>query len=127
MRPGSSLDRMSPALVVAGLARLIGVAGVGIGALLLVIVGNPLSGIATSPRLLPGPWGEFGQWLPTGAGGTILRTAAYFPEASVAFPVWVLLGWAVLGGGAVLIGQHRGKGALGTPAVSAGRHEVAAA
>jgi hypothetical protein len=111
-------------LVVAGLARLMGVPGVGIGALLLVIVGNPLSGIPTSPRLLPGPWGEFGQWLPTGAGGTLLRTAAYFPEASVAFPVWVLLGWAVLGAGAVLIGQHRGRSALETHANSAGRHEV---
>ena len=114
-------------LVVAGLARLMGSVGVGVGALLLVIVGNPLSGIATSPRLLPGPWGEFGQWLPTGAGGTLLRTAAYFPDASVAFPVWVLLGWAVLGAGAVLIGQHHGTSAQGTPAVSAGRHEVAAA
>jgi hypothetical protein len=101
-----------------------GAAGVGVGALLLVIVGNPLSGIATSPRLLPGPWGEFGQWLPTGAGGTLVRTAAYFPEASVAFPVWVLLGWAVLGAGAVLIGQHRGRSPQGTPAIDAGRHEV---
>ena len=111
-------------LVVAGLARLMGAAGIGIGALLLVIVGNPLSGIATSPRLLPGPWGEFGQWLPTGAGGALVRTAAYFPEASVAFPVWVLLGWAVLGAGAVLIGQHRGRSQQGTPAINAGRHEV---
>ena len=56
-----------------------------------------------------------------------MRTVAYFPDASVAFPVWVLLGWAVLGAGAVLIGQHRGRSALGTPAVSAGRHEVVAA
>ena len=119
-----SLAVATSGLVVAGLARLMGAAGVGVGALLLVIVGNPLSGIATSPRLLPGPWGEFGQWLPTGAGGTLLRTAAYFPEASVAFPVWVLLGWAVLGAGAVLIGRHRGKSPHETPAIDAGRHEV---
>ena len=74
-----SLTIAASALVVAGLVRLMGAAGVGLGALLLVIVGNPLSGIATSPRLLPAPWGEFGQWLPTGAGGTLLRTVAYFP------------------------------------------------
>ena len=114
-------------LVVAGLGRLMGIAGVGIGALLLVIVGNPLSGIATSPRLLPAPWGEFGQWLQTGAGGTLLRTAAYFPEASVAFPMWVLLGWAVLGAGAVLIGRHRGSSAPGSQSTTAGRHEVVTA
>jgi len=113
-------------LVVAGLARLMGAAGVGVGALLLVIVGNPLSGIATSPRLLPGPWGEVGQWLPTGAGGTLLRTAAYFPAASVAFPVWVLVGWAMLGAGAVLIGRHGGTNPHEAPATDAGRHEVVA-
>ncbi len=121
-----SLAVATSGLVVAGLARLMGAAGVGVGALLLVIVGNPLSGIATSPRLLPGPWGEVGQWLPTGAGGTLLRTAAYFPEATVAFPVWVLLGWAVLGAGAVMIGQHRGKNPHEKAATAADRNEVVA-
>jgi hypothetical protein len=93
------------ALVVAGLARLFGAAGIGIGALLLMIIGNPLSGIASSPRLLPGPWGEFGQWLPTGAGGTLLRTVSYFPQAAVWGPVLVLLGWAALGAVGVLLGR----------------------
>ena len=84
-----------------------GAAGAGLGALLLVIVGNPLSGIATSPRLLPGPWGEFGQWLPTGAGGTLLRTVSYFPEASIAWPLTVLLIWAALGVAGVIFGRAR--------------------
>ena len=101
-----SLTITASALVVAGLVRLMGAAGVGVGALLLVIVGNPLSGIATSPRLLPGPWGEFGQWLPTGAGGTLLRTVAYFPGASVWAPLLILLAWAVLGGLMVLMFDH---------------------
>jgi hypothetical protein len=70
-----------------------------------VIVGNPLSGIATSFRLLPAPWGELGQWLPTGAGGTLLRTAAYFPGASVWAPLLILLGWAVLGAVGVIFGR----------------------
>ena len=100
-----SLTITASALVVAGLVRLIGAAGAGLGALLLVIIGNPLSGIATSPRLLPGPWGEFGQWLPTGAGGTLLRTVAYFPAASVWMPLLVLLGWAALGAAGVIFGK----------------------
>jgi len=95
------------ALVVAGLVRVLGAAGAGLGALLLVIIGNPLSGIATSPRLLPGPWGEFGQWLPTGAGGTLVRTATYFPEASIAWPLTVLLIWAVLGAAGVIWGRAK--------------------
>jgi hypothetical protein len=102
-----SLTIATSALVVAGLVRLLGAAGAGLGALLLVIVGNPISGIATSPRLLPGPWGEFGQWLPTGAGGTLLRTVAYFPSASVWVPVLVLLGWAVLGAVGVIVGKAK--------------------
>jgi len=102
-----SLTITASALVVAGLVRLIGAAGAGIGALLLVIIGNPLSGIATSPRLLPAPWGEFGQWLPMGAGGTLVRTFAYFPGASVAGPLLIVLGWAVLGAAGVIFGRAR--------------------
>ena len=105
-----SLTVAASALVVAGLVRLFGAAGAGLGALLLVIVGNPLSGIATSPRLLPAPWGEFGQWLPTGAGGTLVRTVAYFPGASVWTPLLVLLGWAALGAAGVIFGKRVGAG-----------------
>jgi len=108
------------ALVVAGSVRVLGAAGAGLGALLLVIIGNPLSGIATSPRLLPGPWGEFGQWLPTGAGGTLLRTVSYFPEASIAWPLTVLLIWAALGVAGVIFGRAKvGHTAAQTPAVAA--------
>jgi hypothetical protein len=119
-----SLTITASALVVAGLVRLMGAAGVGVGALLLVIIGNPLSGIATSPRLLPAPWGEFGQWLPTGAGGTLLRTVAYFPGASVWAPLLILLGWAVLGAAGVILGRARSAGAA-APVVSAGADPVA--
>lgn len=115
-----SLTIATSALVVAGLARLLGAAGAGLGALLLIIVGNPLSGIATSPRLLPGPWGEFGQWLPTGAGGTLLRTVAYFPAASVWMPVLILLGWAALGAVAVIVGRAK-------VGIAHGSHETAVA
>ena len=118
MSTAIALTVAASALVVAGLVRLMGPAGAGIGALLLVLVGNPLSGIATSPRLLPTPWGEIGQWLPTGAGGSLLRTAAYFPEASVWFAVLVLLGWAAVGVGMLLVGRRTAIG-HGQPALVA--------
>ena len=75
--------------------------------MILLLIGNPLSGIATSPRFLPGPWGEFGQWLPTGAGGTLLRTVSYFPAASIAWPLTILLAWAVLGALGVIFGRAK--------------------
>jgi len=116
------------ALLVAGLVRLLGAAGLGIGALVLLLIGNPLSGIATSPRFLPAPWGEFGQWLPTGAGGTLLRTVSYFPEASVAWPLTILFGWAVLGALGVIFGKAEiGHRPASRPSVeTAGRHEAVA-
>ncbi|MBD0860584.1 ABC transporter permease [Gordonia sp. zg691] len=86
----------------AGLGVLLGPAGVGVSALLMVLISNPLSGLASSPYLLPAPWGAVGQWLPPGAGGTLLRSVAYFPEAGIAGPVAILLGWVVAG--AALLG-----------------------
>lgn len=114
-----ALTVAASALVVAGSTRLLGPAGLAVGALLLMIVGNPLSGIASSPRLLPGPWGEFGQWLPTGAGGTLLRTVAYFPDAAIGFPVWVLLAWAALGWAGVLLGRRAPHAAAPAPTPAA--------
>ena len=115
------------AVVVAGSSRLLGPAGIALGVLLLMIIGNPLSGIASSPRLLPAPWGEFGQWLPTGAGGTLLRTVAYFPDAPIGVPVWVLLAWGTLGLLGVLLGRRGSsptRAAAGGPSIPAGRAAV---
>ncbi|GAB84787.1 ABC transporter permease [Gordonia rubripertincta] len=85
----------------AGAGALLGAPGVGIAAILMMLISNPLSGLASSPYLLPAPWGALGQWLPTGAGGTLTRSVAYFPDAAIAGPLWVLLGW--LGIGAILL------------------------
>jgi hypothetical protein len=113
------------ALVVAGAIRVLGAAGTGLAALLLMIVGNPLSGIQNSPRLLPSPWGEFGQWLPTGAGGTLVRTVSYFPQASITAPLVVLLLWAGLGALGVVLGRARGpQPRSGLPAQTAAASEV---
>ena len=109
------LSVVTSALVVAGLVRVLGPVGAGLAALLLVIVGNPLSGIASSPYLLPAPWGAVGQWLPTGAGGTLLRTIAYFPAASVSEPLLILLGWAVAGAAMMLLGRRMSTGRAAVP------------
>ena len=87
---------------IAGAGALLGAPGVGIGAVLMVLISNPLSGLASSPYLLPSPWGAIGQWLPPGAGGTLTRTVAFFPDAPVAGAVWILLGWVAVG--ALLLG-----------------------
>ncbi|MFI6650114.1 ABC transporter permease [Streptomyces sp. NPDC050529] len=100
---------------VAGLAALIGPAGIGIGALLMVLIGNPFSGVTSAPELLPRPIGALGQWLPPGAGGSLLRSVAFFDGHAAGGAALTLTAWAVLGLTAVLIGGRRRAQAPETP------------
>ncbi|SOD63497.1 hypothetical protein SAMN06297387_11144 [Streptomyces zhaozhouensis] len=92
---------------VAGLAALLGRAGIGVGALLLMMLGNPWSGAASAPEMLPEPVGTLGQWMPTGAGASLLRSVAFFDGNAAGLPLAVLLGWLLLGVSAMLWGARR--------------------
>ena len=81
----------------AALIALRGIAGVGIGFLVFLIVGNIASGAAAGPELLPGFWRAVGQLLPPGAAASALRDIAYFPAATLLGPLAVLGGFAALG------------------------------
>ncbi len=82
---------------VAGLASRLGWPGVSAGAVLMLLLGNPLSGVTVPEQFLPAPWGAVGQWLPPGAGGSLLRDLSYFPSADATRP-WLVLGaWALAG------------------------------
>ncbi|MEC3916109.1 hypothetical protein [Nocardia sp. CDC160] len=90
----SGLVSFAVAGTVAGLAAAIGPAGIGVAALTMLLIGNPFSGATSAPELLPKPWGAIGQLLPPGAAATLLRSAAFFGDASIAGPLTVLLCWA---------------------------------
>ncbi|MFG3531870.1 ABC transporter permease [Streptomyces sp. NPDC047917] len=92
---------------VAGLAALVGPPGIGAGAVLMVLLGNPFSGVTSAPELLPGPVGAIGRLMPPGAGGSLLRSVAFFDGGGAGGPLLVLALWAALGLGAVLIGGRR--------------------
>jgi len=94
---------------VAGLYALLGRAGLALGAVLMMFVGNPFSGVATAPELLPQGAAVIGQLLPPGAGGNLLRSVAFFDGARAAGPLTVLLVWSVLGLTAVLIDGLRAR------------------
>ncbi|MEV7299206.1 ABC transporter permease [Streptomyces clavifer] len=89
--------------IVAGLATLIGPAGIGLGSLLIVLLGNSFSGVTSAPELLPEPVGLIGQWLPPGAGGSLLRSVAFFDGRGAGGAVAILAAWAALGLLAVLV------------------------
>ncbi|WP_226345492.1 ABC transporter permease [Agilicoccus flavus] len=95
---------------VLGLGLLLGTAGIGLGAVLMLFVANPISGLATGPAWLPQPWGQIGQFLPLGAAGTALRSAAYFDGAG-AGRAWMVLACWIVGGLllAALAGRRTGR------------------
>ncbi|HEX2418578.1 MAG TPA: hypothetical protein VHJ83_10740 [Micromonosporaceae bacterium] len=90
------LTALAVAGAVAGFGAILGRAGAILVAAVVFLLGNPLSGVATAPELLPQPWGEIGQLLPPGAGGTLLRSVAFFDGAAADRPAWILAIWAAL-------------------------------
>jgi hypothetical protein len=64
--------------------------------LLFMVVGNPSSGGAVAPPLLPSVFGVVSQWLPSGVTVTALRDAVYFPSHQHLRPISVLTVWAAV-------------------------------
>ncbi|QNE37867.1 hypothetical protein F1C12_21140 [Leifsonia shinshuensis] len=97
------------AAFVVGMNALFGRVGIAIGAVLTVLVGNPLSAAAQPLQFLVGPWGAVGQWFVPGASVTLLRDLSYFPSADALFPWLVLVGWAAVGVIGMLAGHFRNQ------------------
>ncbi|GMA34078.1 ABC transporter permease [Demequina litorisediminis] len=93
----ATLGIVATGMTVLGLESLLGKPGIAIGAVLVVLLGNPLSGLTSAPELLPRPWGTIGQLLPPGATGTLLRNVAFFDGAAIAQPLMVLCSWLAIG------------------------------
>jgi hypothetical protein len=90
----------------AGLIAMVGARGLGLGAALMIFIGNPFSGVTSAPQLLPTAVGYIGQWLPPGAGANLLRSTAYFHGHGAAGHLTVLIVWSVLGIAAIVLGHH---------------------
>lgn len=88
------------AMTLIGLNALIGPPGIGLGALIMFLVGNSVSGVASAPAMLPTGLGTLGQLLPPGASGTLLRSVSFFDGAAAGRPALVLACW--LAGGLLL-------------------------
>lgn len=88
---------LATSVVTAGLAGLMGAAGIGIGAVLTIFLANPLSGLATGPWLLPAGWSTLGQWMPIGATGHLVRSLSFFDGQGFGHAWWSLGLWIVVG------------------------------
>jgi hypothetical protein len=92
---------------VAGLRAVFGDAGAVAGALTMVLIANPFSGVGSAPEMLPEPVGGLGQLMPPGAGANLLRSTGFFDGAGAGGFVLVLAAWALAGLGLLLAAELR--------------------
>jgi hypothetical protein len=109
-------------LTLLGLEWLLGTAGLALGGAVMMLLGNPLSGLTSAPEMLPSGWGAFGQFLPPGAAGTALRSVSFFDGAGAGRPFLVLGCWLLLGLVLCGLGSLRSR----TRRVVHARHEASA-
>jgi len=114
-----SLTVLAIAAALAGLHAVAGRAGLAIGALTMIFIGNPFSGVGSAPELLPEPAGAIGQLLPPGAGGNLLRSTGFFDGAGGAGHLTVLAVWTLAGLACLLAAELRGRRAAAAKAAAA--------
>ena len=96
---------------VVGSVSLLGNAGLALGPVIFMLFANPISGVGVPKEFLPSPWGTIGQLLPPAAGANLLRSNSYFPDASTLVPWLVLIAWAAIGFGMMILGDRRSNDA----------------
>jgi hypothetical protein len=100
------------ALLALAISAAVSGLGAALGVLAVFFFGNPISGLASAPELLPKPWGTVGQMLPPGAGASLLRSAAFFDGAGSTRPLWVLTVWSLGGILLTIVGHYRERGRI---------------
>jgi hypothetical protein len=103
----SALGIAATATAASGLIAMIGPPAIGLSFLIFLMIGNPASGMASAPELLPDPWRVGGQFLPAGAAGSALRNVAYFDGAAITRPLIVLAAFVAIGAALLFIASAR--------------------
>jgi hypothetical protein len=104
-----SLTILAIASFVAGMSALFGHVGSAIAGATMVLIGNPFSGVASGPEMLPEPVGAIGQLMPPGAGGNLLRSTGFFDGAAAEAHLAVLAAWALAGLAGLLVAALRAR------------------
>ncbi len=108
----TALVALAVSAVTGALAQLLGPPGIGLAALLLIILGNSSSGGPVPYRFLPDGFRQVSQFFPSGAGVTSVRHAVYFAGESMTQPVMVLVCWALAGLSGLVVAAILRRGAV---------------
>lgn len=111
-----SLAMLATAACIVGFNALIGPAGIAVGAVITMLVGNPISGASLPMQFLVAPWGAIGQFFVPGAASGLVRELSYFPDADNAWRWWVLAAWAAGGLLLSVAGHFRSRAPIALPA-----------
>lgn len=112
-----ALSLAAIAAPITGFVAVLGRPGIALGPVVMMLVGNPISGATMPAEFLPWHWGTIGQWLPPGASATLLRDASYFPDADASAAWIALAAWTVAGVVLSLVGHARTAGSARRAAV----------
>ncbi|MFI8490726.1 hypothetical protein [Streptomyces rubrogriseus] len=113
---GLGLGMAALAVPFLGLESLLGYAGFGVGSVVMMFLGNPLSGLTTGPYWLPDGWSTLGQLLPPGASGSLLRANAFYDGTGAGGPALVLGLWTLAGVALMFAADRRRNGKAGSKA-----------
>jgi len=103
----AALLALAVAALSSSLVRLLGWPGVGLAALVVVLLGQSSAGGAVGYQFLPGFYRAVSQLLPSGAALTALRDTVYFGGAHTATPLLVLAAWVAAGICVGLVAERR--------------------
>ncbi|MFC9518479.1 hypothetical protein ACFTSD_22330 [Nocardiaceae bacterium NPDC056970] len=106
------LSVLATSAFLVGCTSLLGPRGIGLGAIVTMLVANPLSGAAIPWQFIAAPWGIIGQYMVPGASNALIRSASYFPDADAARQWWVLGAWTAFGVALALVGHYRDRATM---------------
>lgn len=112
---GIGLSVLATSAFIVGCSSLLGRAGIAVGAVITMLIGNPLSAAAIPWQFLAEPWGAIGQYLVPGASNALIRSLSYFPDANNTQQWWVLIGWTAVGVILTVVGHFRAQPAIHVP------------
>jgi hypothetical protein len=110
-----ALAMFATASIIVGLNAVIGRAGIGVGAVLTMLVGNPISAATLPHQFLAGPWGDIGQFFVPGAASTLIRDLSYFPDADASALWLTLAAWSAAGLLLTVVGHFRNQAPVPLP------------
>ena len=106
----AGLTSLAISTPIIALHRILGVPGIGVGALLFLVLGMPTTGAAIGPDYIPEVFGMFTTTFPAGEAIPVFRNIAYFEGTDISTNLLLLTGWALIAAAVLLLRRPSSAG-----------------